>query len=232
MSLRERAEATAQVVVEDLETPELTESDAHHLARVLRLRSGEAVIATDGKGSWRTCEWRDGELKPTGVVQYEQQLAPLVTVGFALTKGDKPELVVQKLTEIGVDVITPLVTERTVVKWDAQKRETNVARFRRIAHEAAMQSRRVWLPRVTEVLGLDDLDISQRVLADAQGERFRGDEQCVLVGPEGGWSGKELDFAGRTVNFGPTILRAETAALAVGMQLCGERWRKAFTPNP
>jgi 16S rRNA (uracil1498-N3)-methyltransferase len=230
--LGERAAASAQVVVGDLDAPVLTDEDAHHLSRVLRLRANEAVVASDGHGNWRMCEWNNGTLETTSETRFEERLEPLITVGFALTKGDKPELVVQKLTEIGVDVMMPLVTEHTIVKWDAQKAAANVERFRRIAREAAMQSRRVWLPDVTEVMALSDLDLSQRVLADAQGETFAGSHECVLVGPEGGWSAAELAFAAESVNFGPNILRAETAALAVGMHLCGERWRKAFTPNP
>ena len=75
----------------------------------------------------------------------------MLTIGFALTKGDKPELVVQKLTELGVDRIVPFVAERSVVRWDDDKAARNVERWRAIAREAAAQAHRPWLPEVAEV---------------------------------------------------------------------------------
>ena len=94
----------AHVFVADPACPVLTEEDFHHLARVLRLRAGEVVSACDGLGAWRLCEWTGShELSPAGEVAHEARPAPVLTVGFALTKGDNPEWAVQKLTEAGVD---------------------------------------------------------------------------------------------------------------------------------
>ncbi|MFM7062011.1 MAG: RsmE family RNA methyltransferase, partial [Actinomycetes bacterium] len=108
--------AEAQVLVADLDAPALGADEVHHLARVLRLRPGTEVCATDGRGGWRHTASVDGDrLEPTGERYLEPRGEPLLTVAFAPVKGDRPELVVQKLTEVGVDRIVPLVTARSVV---------------------------------------------------------------------------------------------------------------------
>ena len=220
--LLQRAVATAQVMVEDLEQLILSTDDHHHLHKVLRVRNGEAVVATDGAGSWRNCVWHAG-LAADGPVLFEDRPAPVVKVGFALTKGDKPELVVQKLTELGVDLIQPFIAQRTVVRWDEKKRTANLERFRRVAYEAAMQSRRVWLPEVADIIEFDRIPMTERNLAQAGGEPLSIATPVVFVGPEGGWSEAELATASARFDLGPTILRAETAALAVAVQLVSQR---------
>ena len=143
------AAAAAHVFVADLETLELDEADSHHLSRSLRLQPGEAVTASDGAGGWRLCRFAPGPaLEPDGPVRHEPRPKPEVTVGFALAKGERPEWATQKLTEVGVDHIVPLLTSRTVVRWDADRADRNRVRLTRVAREAAMQSRRTWLPEV------------------------------------------------------------------------------------
>ena len=111
--------AAAHVFVADLDAPAVDESDRHHLERVLRLRLGERVTASDGAGTVRECIVRDGlVLEPASETVVEDRPAPPITIGFALTKGDRPEWVVQKLTELGVDTIVPFVAKRSVVRWD------------------------------------------------------------------------------------------------------------------
>ena len=83
--------------------------------------------------------------------------SPALTVAFAPTKGERPEWVVQKLTELGIDRIVPLVSERSVVRWSGARGQGAVERLRRVAREAAGQCRRVWLPEITEVVRFDAL---------------------------------------------------------------------------
>src|SRR4051812_8115538 len=91
--------ARAHVFVADLEALALDPEDDHHLRRVLRLRAGETVTASDGEGGWRACTWTGdaAPLRAQAGAEREPRPTPLVTVGFALTKGERPEWVVQKL---------------------------------------------------------------------------------------------------------------------------------------
>ncbi len=225
----ELARAAAHVFVQDLELPTLTEADAHHLARTLRLRAGESVTASDGKGSWRRCVWRGdavrgpSDLELDGPVVFEEALAPLITIGFALTKGDRPEAVVRGLTEVGVNRIQPLIAARSVVRWDAARAEHHLSRLRRVAIEAAMQSRRTWLPLVGPLLSLAEVASPSATMAAPGGGPVVLIRPTILVGPEGGWDDAELACGLDLVGLGATVLRAETAALAAGVVLCSLR---------
>ena len=220
--------AAAHVFVADLDRPEIAESDRHHLERVLRLRVGEVVTASDGRGGLRVCRYgAGGALSPDGEVSVEAPRSPTVGVGFALVKSEKPEWIVQKLTELGVDRILPFTAARSVVHWDDAKAARNLARLRRVAVEAAMQSRQRWLPAVEPVVGFGALVGQDDVaLADADPSAATPslERTTVLVGPEGGWSDEERAAAGgRLVRLGAPVLRAETAAVAAGVLLCGLR---------
>ena len=220
--------AAAHVFVADLDAPELDEGDRHHLGRVLRLRPGEAVTVSDGAGRWRPCRLRAGlGLEPDGPVTEEPRAAPAVTVAFALTKGERPEWVVQKLTEVGVDRIVPVAAARSVVRWEGGKATAQVARLRQVARAAAMQARRAWLPEVGELAGfaeaVERLAPEGVALVHAGGSPPSLDRPAVLVGPEGGWAPAELERSLPMVSLGPTVLRAETAAVAAGLLLCAIR---------
>jgi 16S rRNA (uracil1498-N3)-methyltransferase len=231
-----RAAAAAQVFVDDVAHPGLSADDLHHVGRVLRLRAGEELIVSDGAGHWARTLWTgtgtgsgSGALTPVhddpasggdGSVQFEPAPAPALTVAFAPTRGERPEWVVQKLTELGIDRIVPLLSERTVVRWEGARRQSAVARLRRVAREAAAQCRRVWLPEVSDVVAFGELgalgDPGDVVLAQLSGDRPRLSQRVVAVGPEGGWSEAELGSGLPTVGFGLSVLRAETAAVTAG----------------
>lgn len=213
--------------VDDVGRPELALADRHHLERVLRLRQGDEITVSDGAGSWRLSRLGPrGSLEPAGEARVEPRPEPTIAIAFALTKGERPEWTVQKLTEVGVDRIIPFVAERSVVNWDGDKAATHSERFRRIAREAASQCRRVWLPHVDDVARFQDLVARPgAALADAGGRPPSLEHSLLLTGPEGGWSEGELAAAGGLprVVLGPHVLRAETAALAAGTLLCGLR---------
>ncbi len=217
--------AVAQVFVSDLDRPVPDADDRHHLERVLRLRAGEIVIASDGIGGWRPCAYAaGGRLEPQDTVRHDERPHPRLAVGFALVKGGRPEWIVQKLTECGVDRIVPFVAARSVVRWDDDKVARQATRLRRVAVEASMQSRRTWLPEVASLATFDALaDTPGVALADLEGEPPTGAEALVLVGPEGGWDDAERARVGRRVVLGPTVLRAETAAVGVGVVLSALR---------
>ena len=141
-------------------------------------------------------------------------------MAFALTKGEKPELVVQKLTELGVDRIVPFTAARSIVRWDADRAAHHIGRLRKVAREAAMQSRRAHLPVVEDLLDFAGVRaLPGAVLADAGGGPPRLDRPVVLIGPEGGWTDDERSAGLPAMGLGPQILRAETAAIAAGTLL-------------
>ncbi len=112
----------AHAFVDDLDRPALTDREFHHFSRVLRLRPGETVSVSDGRGGARLCEWRGDALEPVTEPVWEPRPDPLLTVGFALTKGEHPEGAVQKLTEAGADRVVIMVTDRCVARWRPESR--------------------------------------------------------------------------------------------------------------
>ena len=217
-------EAAAHAFVVDLEAPELAADDRRHLERALRLRAGEQVTVSDGAGRWRPCRFTADGLEPSGEITVEQRPIPPVTVAIALTKGERLDWAVQKLTELGVDQVVPFTAERSVERWDAGRSGHHVDRLRRIARQAAMQSRRTWLPEVDDLRSFAEAAaIPGATLADPGGERPSLDRPVVLVGPEGGWGENEAGAGLPVVGLGPTVLRSETAAVAAGTLLCALR---------
>jgi 16S rRNA (uracil1498-N3)-methyltransferase len=209
--------------VDDLDRPVLDAGDRHHLARVLRLRSGDPLNVSDGAGRWRPCRFGD-DLEPTGPVEVLERPAPPITIAFAVMKGARPEWVVQKLTELGVDHIRPFTAARSVVRWDGRRAEANLDRMARVAREAAMQCRRVWLPEVSTLATFDEVAaLPGASLADRGGEAPALAHPCILVGPEGGWDPAERSVPLPSVALGPEVLRAETAVLAAAVLLAAER---------
>ena len=220
------------IFVEDLERPVLDEADLHHYQRVRRLADREPITVSDGAGRWRSA--RFGSV-PEIDGPIELELAPThpSTVGFTPVKGERPEWVVQKLTELGVDVILPLQTQRSVVRWDGARAAKQLAKWRVIAREASMQSRRVRIPTVLPVTSLAQaIRLNENMSADAGGSVSVAPvfaepggqplnpsvDRFVLVGPEGGWDADEL--RGQQLRSLPGgVLRAETAAIAAAVLL-------------
>jgi 16S rRNA (uracil1498-N3)-methyltransferase len=221
-------DSVAHVFVDDLTAPTLSDDDQHHLARVLRVRDGESVSASDGRGGWRLCQWRDGEIHSTGEVQHVAEPTPRLGVAFVPVKGDRPEWAVQKLTEIGIDDIVVLApTRRAVVRWGDDK---HLRKLQVVAREAAMQSRRVWLPTVTGPESLAEVCARPgAAVADPAGEPLIAEPSpatsLIIIGPEGGFDADELTPSVHRVSLGDTILRAETATLVAATLLATLRNR-------
>lgn len=221
--------SAAHVFVDQLDAPVLGDDDQHHLGRVLRLRDGESVTASDGRGQWRACVWRDGALEVAGDVVAAAPPQMRCAVAFTPVKGDRNEWAVQKLTEIGIDEVIILApTQHSVVRWsDADKQ---LRKLRVVAREAAMQSRRVWLPDVVGLATLHEVCAGDgAAVADPNGVAlFTGvplsaGVSLVVVGPEGGFAEEELPAGVPRVQLGDTILRAETATLVAATLLVARR---------
>ena len=223
-SLRRSA---AHVFVDDVVAPVLSDEDAHHLSRVLRLRDGQSVSVSDGRGSWRLCEWRAGSIVPTGAIVTEQRARETLTVALAPVKGDRTDDAVEKLVEIGIDRIVVLAAlEHSVVRWDPDRAAAAIARYRRIARAASAQSRRVHLPVIEGPTALADvLAHPTAALGEPGGEADLSGITTIVIGPEGGFSPAEVAIAGRTVDLGPSVLRADTAAVVAGTLMVAHRRR-------
>ncbi len=203
------------VFVDDLDAPTLSADDHHHLLRVLRVRDGAPITISDGRGRWRSARF-DESPELDSSVQVVDAVAPRVTVAFALVKGGRPELVVQKLTELGVDVIIPFVAERSVVRWTDGRDERHHERLERVAREAAMQCRRVTRPTIGRRRARSTTWSACPGQQQPNGtvcHRVSSTRRCWsaprVVGAT--WSGQRLPT---TVGLGDLVLRAETAAIS------------------
>jgi len=220
--------------------------EAHHAVAVRRLRVGERVVLTDGRGVAVT-----GEVAETGKRIFTVTVAersdvpeptPRVTVVQALPKGDRGELAVEVLTEIGASRIVPWAASRSVAVWKGERAEKSLAKWRATAREAAKQARRSWFPEVTPLATtarVADLIAASTtaVVLHEEGTARLGDiatpedgELLLVVGPEGGLAADEieaLEAAGATtVRLGAEVLRTSTAGLAAASALLAgtPRW--------
>jgi len=202
---------------------------SRHARKVLRLKTGDALELFDGKGGLATAKLLayDGQQARCEVqqTQFHQQPMPRLTVATAIPKGPLAEAMAQQLSQLGVDRLVPLRTERSVVHPRSQKRE----RFEKAAIESAKQSGRLFLITLDELYTLDQ---ALAALADLKlvltptGETREPDRDALdrahhvmlLIGPEGGFTDSELNAieqARATAwSIGPTVLRIETAAAA------------------
>jgi 16S rRNA (uracil1498-N3)-methyltransferase len=216
----------AHVFVRDIGAPIIEKEDFVHLSKSLRLRDGETVSVSDGKGSWRLCAWRGSEaVECIGDVVTQDPLSTALTVAIAPVKGDRTDFAVEKMTEIGIDrivVLAPL--RRSVVRWDDRKTAHHIERLSRIARGAAMQSRRVFLPLITGPKVLSDaLGGVRAAIADPAGSADISLFDTIAVGPEGGFDPSEYPENVPLVSLGSAILRAETAAVVAATLMVAHR---------
>lgn len=212
-----RVGALGQFHVEDPSSPVLASADDHHLNKVLRARVDEEVVVTDGHGTWSICTVQDhGLLRVTDV--HTDPAMPETVLYLSPLKGDRSEWAVAKATELGVSRIVPLQSRHLAVKFNGPVRDKVIARWRRIAFESAAQSRRTYDMLIDETVQCGEVDPTVAVADFSGGGDWNG-VRAVAIGPEGGWSVDEWE-AGRTrLSLGPTVLRAETAAVVAASLL-------------
>jgi len=212
---------------------ELTPEARHYLCDVLRLEAGAAVELFDGRGhAWDATLGAGGDALVLGAPREAPARGATIALLFALAKGEKNDLVVQKATELGAARIAPFAAARSVVRLEAEKAQERTGRWRRIAEEAARQCGRADVPELLAPLplagalaalppGLDVVVFQPGGVALASLEA--GPEGvAAVIGPEGGLDDAELAACAaagaRRATLGPRVLRAETAAIvAVAM---------------
>lgn len=211
----------------------------HHLKDVLRLEINEPVIVFDNQGKQYNCLIKELcknkitlEIKEKSLPQVKREKAK-ITIACAIPKKSKMDEIVDKLTQLGVDRIIPLKTERVIIKLDKKKELIRMSRWRKIALSASQQSQRCRQPviepitQIKELLSKSgDFDLkliptlidSQKPLREVFGE-FQPKNILVLIGPEGDFTRQELALAKQKgffpVSLGNLVLRVETAAVAI-----------------
>lgn len=239
----------------------LDDEQANYLLRVLRLGTGGEVRLFNGRdGEWdaviSAATGRRADVSPVAQTRAQPDRAgPALTLLFAPVKKDQTDLIVEKATELGADLIQPVLTQRT------QTRTVRLDRFRKIALEAAEQTERLDLPEVRDAASLDQAlaglgpgtavifcdeagdddgapwggDVGRAGPMNAVLQALTGRSAAILIGPEGGFTPEErADLRGRpgtfAVSLGPRILRAETAAISamtLWQAMCGDWARPA-----
>ncbi|WP_148612827.1 16S rRNA (uracil(1498)-N(3))-methyltransferase [Nocardioides rubriscoriae] len=220
--------------------------EAHHAVAVRRLRTGEQVVLTDGAGTSVL-----GTVVATGKrllevvadeVTRQPEPSPQVVVVQALPKGERGELAVEVLTEVGVATVVPWAAARSVAVWKSERADKSLARWRSTAREAAKQARRPWHPTVTPLATTPD---AVALVAGAELAVVLHEEASVplasldvpasgrvvvVVGPEGGLTDAEVaafsEAGAHVVRLGSEVLRTSTAGVAAVSALLSrtDRW--------
>jgi len=256
MAQLQRLAVTATQICDRTIDLTITREQQHYLNRVLRLQAGDRFIAMDGRGHWWSAVL---EVRETGLfasiaeeIAANRELPVEVTLMAALPKGNGFDEVVRQAAELGVASIVPVTSDRTLLKPSSQK----VDRWKRIAAEAAEQSERQIVPTILEPVSFDvaieDCGQKYRFICVARGENrhlwdclvsleppesplISGEQEreglaiVIAVGPEGGWTDKEVERAielgFEAVSLGSRILRAVTAPI-VALSLVGAAFEK------
>ena len=208
---------------------ELSNDDLHHLTHVMRMRVGDFFEVVDNQKLY-VCEIKS--LNPLQV-KYEErkpdeELNSHVTLFFALAKGDKIDLVIQKATELGVHQIILFKSRRCVVNFDNKDVSKKISRYQKIAKEASEQCHRLIVPEIKGVIDLKDIPLYKEDInllayekkAGNTSESFILDSSkgvSIVIGSEGGFDEDEVEYlvnnGFKTISLGKRILRCETAAI-------------------
>lgn len=207
-------------------------NDMHHIKNVMRNKTGDLIEVVYDTCLF-ICEVNVNNNKVLIKEKIIEKLEnkPKITLIISLLKEDKMDYILQKSTELGVDEIIPIITERTIIKLDPKKEEKRLIRWNKICKEAAEQSKRLTIPVVKNVVKLKQLKqlnglsilgstiTKENNISNLLQKLKNYDKINVIIGPEGGFSETEETFL-KTINFIPTsfgknILRAETAPLFV-----------------
>ncbi|SNR78497.1 16S rRNA (uracil(1498)-N(3))-methyltransferase [Actinacidiphila glaucinigra] len=225
----------------------LSGPEGRHAVSVRRLRAGEEIVLTDGlgRGAYGTVAAVDGKDTlevAVAEVREEAEPRPRITVVQALPKGDRGELAVETMTEVGVDAVVPWAAARCITQWKGERGAKSLAKWRSTAREAAKQARRLRFPEVAEPMTTRQLAGLLSGAAFAAVLHEEGSEPLataalppegdivLVVGPEGGVSPEELDaFAAagaKPYRLGASVLRTSTAGVAATALLLGRtgRW--------
>jgi 16S rRNA (uracil1498-N3)-methyltransferase len=209
----------------------LADDTARHVAQVLRMRAGEALVVFNGEGGEfeaviAAAERKRVEVKIGAHRPVDRESRLRLTLAQCVSKGERMDYTIQKAVELGVQRIVPLLSERSVVRVDAERWDKKLDHWRGIIVSACEQSGRTQLPVLDEVQKLDrwlavpaaSLRLALAPGGSAVQSLHKADDVTLIIGPEGGLSEAEILFAERQgatrIGLGPRVLRTETAGVA------------------
>lgn len=210
--------------------------DVKHISKVLRYKVGQELEICDNDNNEYICEISniDKDMVNLNIIEkvnIKRESDLKIKLYQGLPKGPKMEMILQKLTEVGVDEIILVQTKRSVSKVDDKKEDKKIERWERIIYEASKQSKRGKIPKLKGILSfneaLEDMKSNDFNIVPYENERTRSIKQTIkgldinnmgiFVGPEGGFDEKEIEeierINGYSVSLGPRILRTETASV-------------------
>lgn len=211
----------------------LAGTEAHHALHVMRLAVGDEVTLFDGSGdefiaTVQSTSRRDLTLEVGQQSTVAREAEVSITMGIVLPKGDRQKVLIEKLTEVGVQRVIPLVTKRSI----ATPKANGLEKLRRLVIESSKQCRRNRLMQIDDPLSWEDFlqcDLPvKRLIAHPTDEQFdwnanAKDSCAVAIGPEGGFSEEEyseaVELGWQSVSLGKRILRIETAAIGLAFRL-------------
>jgi 16S rRNA (uracil1498-N3)-methyltransferase len=199
----------------------LPEEEYSKFHKVLRMKSGDEVALLPGDGRLVRARLEGRGAVPVSVHRPETEPRVSLTLCLAMSKADTLDESVRMASEMGAVRFVVFASDRTVVKWDDKKREARLRRLRAIAREAAEVCFRTKLPKIAVAESLDDVlgeFSAAQVLSEVEGTALKmnvSEETTLVIGPEGGWSPREVEkIGGRAVTLGPRVLRVDTAVAA------------------
>lgn len=210
----------------------LLDSDIHHIKKVMRMNINDNIEVIYDKKLY-LCKITDNyEIEIINEIEENNELDIDVTIAIGMVKEQKFDLILQKLTELGVKEIIPLVMERSIIKLDKSKIDKKVERWNSICKEASEQSKRNIIPKVSLPMTLNELvklNYDKKLVCSVKQKdnfinkylQFKDEyvKMIIVIGPEGGVSDKEEEFLNNndfiSVSLGSRVLRVETAAIYV-----------------
>ena len=223
------------------EALKLDETESHHALNVLRLKQGDRAVVFNGRGAEATVEITATTKHSVELRRVHDsktpQIACRITLAQAIPKGKNMDLIVQKATELGAAAIAPLLSERTVIQYEAGEGEKKQAKWQEVAVEAAKQCGQNWLPEIhapqspkaffqanprfdlmlIASLQPDSLHFKKVLEEYTAANNKKPANVLILVGPEGDFTPAEIGLAKssgcRPITLGPIVLRTETAAI-------------------
>lgn len=206
---------------------ELKQEDSHHLSNVLRMKADDEIyIFNEKNGEWlcQIINFRKKNLilLPTKLIRQPEETIENISLAFSIIKNDSLHTMIRSATEIGVSHLYPIISDRCV------NRNLNLKKIEAYAKEASQQCERLDIPKILPITTFNNFIekkpyTGELFVAIERGEskykNFHSKNPCFLIGPEGGWSKKEIDVLNereeiKKLSLGKNILRAETAAIS------------------